>query len=152
MGSGPDGVCSAWGIGFLVFINSPFFFSSFRPLYLSSCPSPSAITSSLFSSSYYAVAISPLRFLLHITFIAFYFHHSSFTIFSPVATFTSIPLFYTPFLQPHTPTPSIWAHTHTHSSLYLGQTWPSVGTRRCPPTSTAQVSLINNKRNAQTRL
>lgn len=117
MGSGPDGVCSAWGIGFLVFINSPFFFSSFRPLYLSSCPSPSAITSSLFSSSYYAVAISPFRFLLHITFIAFSFHHSSFTIFSPVATFTSIPLFCTPFLQPHTPTPSIWAHTHTQLTV-----------------------------------
>lgn len=51
-----------------------------------------------------------------------------------------------------TPRPPPYGRTHTHSSPYLGQTRPSVGTRGCPPTSTAQVSLINNKRNAQTRL
>lgn len=112
MGSGPDGVCSAWGIGFLVFINSPFFFSSFRPLYLSSCPSPSAITSSLFSSSYYAVAISPLRLLLHIIFIAF----SPFLLYYLLPCrhlYLHPPLLHTLPSAPHPNPLHMGAHTHT---------------------------------------
>lgn len=150
MGSGPDGVCSAWGIGFLVFINSPFFFSSFRPLYLSSCP------------SLFRHYLFPFLFLL---LCSCYFSPSFPSPHYFYRLFTIPPLLSSPLSPPLPPSPSSthpsfsptprpppYGRTHTHSSLYLGQTRPSVGTRRCPPTSTAQVSLINNKRNAQTRL